>query len=88
MPLSVFLMPVSMIFLVGDFSALLAIIIHAVAPSIRYTQSGLRGVGAEVVEAAESMGCTPAQILWQVKLPRALPEITLGLNQTIMFGLA
>ncbi|MCH7943434.1 MAG: choline ABC transporter permease subunit, partial [Proteobacteria bacterium] len=35
-----------------------------------------------------SMGCTPARILWQVKLPRALPEITLGLNQTIMFGLA
>ena len=58
------------------------------APSIRYTQSGLRGVGAEVVEAAESMGCTPAQILRQVKLPRALPEITPGLNQTIMFGLA
>lgn len=88
MPLFVFLMPVSMIFLVGDFSALLAIIIHAVAPSIRYTQSGLRGVGAEVVEAAESMGCTRGQILRQVKLPLALPEIMLGLNQTVMYGLA
>ena len=88
MPLFVFLIPVIMIFLVGDFSALLAIIIYAIVPSIRYTEAGLRAVDAEVVEAAESMGCTPLQILLQVKLPLALPEITLGLNQTIMFGLA
>ena len=88
MPLFVFLIPVIMIFLVGDFSALLAILLYAIVPAIRYTESGLRGVDAEVVETAESMGCTRAQILWQVKLPLALPEITLGLNQTIMFGLA
>ncbi len=88
MPLFVFLIPVIMIFLVGDFSALLAIILYAVVPSIRYTEAGLRNVDAEVIEAAESMGCTRMQILWQVKLPLALPEITLGLNQTIMFGLA
>ncbi len=88
LPMFVFLIPVIMIFLVGDFSALLAIILYAVVPSIRYTEAGLRNVDAEVVEAAESMGCTRMQILWQVKLPLALPEITLGLNQTIMFGLA
>ncbi|MFP6767660.1 MAG: ABC transporter permease subunit, partial [Planctomycetaceae bacterium] len=33
-------------------------------------------------------GCTRGQILWRVQLPLALPEIALGLNQTIMFGLA
>ena len=88
MPLFVFLIPAIMFFLVGEFSALLAIIMYAVVPSIRYTEFGLRHVDPEVVEAAESMGCTRAQILWQVKLPLALPEIMLGLNQTIMFGLA
>jgi len=34
------------------------------------------------------MGCTPRQLLWNVKLPLALPQIMLGLNQTVMFALA
>ena len=88
MPLFVFLIPVIMLFLVGEFSALLAIIMYAIVPSIRYTEFGLRNVNAEVIEAAESMGCTRGQILRQVKLPLALPEIMLGLNQTVMYGLA
>ncbi len=88
MPLFVFLIPVIMVFLLGEFPALLAIIIYAIVPAIRYTESGLRNVAPDVVEAAESIGCTRPQILWQVKLPLALPEIMLGLNQTIMFGLA
>ena len=88
MPLFVFLIPVIMFFLVGEFSALLAIIMYAIVPSIRYTEFGLRSVDPEVVEAAESMGCTQGQILRQVKLPLALPEIMLGLNQTVMYGLA
>ena len=33
-------------------------------------------------------GCTPRQLLWQVKLPLAVPSIMLGLNQTIMFGIS
>ena len=34
------------------------------------------------------MGCTPWQILTKIKLKLALPEIMLGLNQTIMFALS
>ena len=34
------------------------------------------------------MGATRRQLLWQVQLPLALPEIVLGLNQTIMMALA
>ena len=44
--------------------------------------------GPDVLEAATSMGCTRRQILFQIQLPMALPEIMLGLNQTIMYGLA
>ena len=43
---------------------------------------------ADIVEAATALGCTNRQLLFQVKLPLALPEIMLGLNQTVMFGLA
>ena len=88
MPLFVFLIPVLMFFQVGEFSALLAIMLYAIVPSIRYTEHGIRHVRPDIVEAATAQGCTGRQVLFQVQLPLALPEIMLGLNQTIMFGLA
>ncbi len=88
MPLFVFLIPVIMVFLVGDFSALLAIVMYAVVPAIRYTEHGLRNVDPVTIEAARMMGCTERQILWRVKIPLAIPEIMLGMNQVVMFALA
>lgn len=86
MPQFVYLIPIIMLFKIGDFSALLAIISYAIVPAIRYTELGLRSVPPQTVEAARMMGSTPRQILFQVKLPLALPQILLGLNQTIMLG--
>ena len=88
MPLFVILIPFVMIFKIGEFTALLAIMAYAVVPAIRYAEHALRNVPAEVVEAATCFGCTRRQLLWRVKLPLAMPVIMLGLNQTIMFGIA
>lgn len=88
MPIFVFLIPAIMVFLVGEFTALISIIMYAIVPSIRYTEHGIRTVPAHVVEAARAMGSTRYQLLWWVQLPLALPEAMLGLNQTIMMGLA
>ncbi|MEM7428546.1 MAG: ABC transporter permease subunit [Pseudomonadota bacterium] len=88
MPLFVILIPFVMIFKIGEFTALLAIIAYAFVPAIRYTEHGLRNLPADVLEAADCMGCTKWQLLWQVKLPLALPVIMLGLNQTILYGIA
>ncbi|MCP4875580.1 MAG: ABC transporter permease subunit [Gammaproteobacteria bacterium] len=87
MPQFVLLIPVLMLFRVGEFSALLAVIAYAIVPPIRYFEHGLRSVPTEIVEAARQMGCTPRQMLFEVKLPLALPVIMLGLNQAIMYGL-
>ncbi len=87
LPSFVYLMPAVMLFRVGDFTAMLAVVAYAVVPAIRYTALGLQGVDARLVEAARAMGCTPAQILG-VKLRLALPELLLGLNQTILFALS
>jgi len=88
MPLFVLLIPVVMIFKIGEFSALLAIIAYAIVPAVRYVEHGLRDLPEDVIEAATAMGCTPRQLLFQVKLPLAQPIIMLGLNQTIMYAIA
>ena len=88
MPLFVILIPFVMLFKIGDFTALLAIIAYAIVPAIRYAEHGLRNLPEEVIEAAKMMGSTKQQLLLQVKIPLALPVMMLGLNQTIMYGIA
>ncbi len=87
-PQFVFLIPALMLFKVGEFTALIAIMLYAIVPPIRYVEHGLRHVRADVVEAVQQMGATPGQTLFQAKLPLALPVLMLGLNQTIMATLS
>ncbi len=88
LPSFVYLMPVVMLFRVGDFAAMIAVVAYALAPAIRYTAHGIRQIDANLVEAGVAAGCTRRQVLWKIKLPLALPEIMLGINQTIMLALS
>ncbi len=88
LPSFVYLMPAVMLFRVGDFTAMIAVVAYAVAPAIRYTALGLRQVDPQLIEAGRAAGCTPWQLLVKIKLKLALPEIMLGINQTIMLALS
>ncbi len=88
LPSFVYLIPVVMLFRVGDFSALVAVVLFSLVPAVKYTAHGLRAVPTELVEAGIVAGCTPWQILRKVRLPMAVPMILLGLNQTILLALS
>ncbi|GAB5437674.1 ABC transporter permease [Falsiruegeria mediterranea] len=87
-PLFVFLIPVLMVFQIGEFSAFLAICAYAIVPMIRYTRHGLVNTPEEMMEAAIASGATQFQIMRDVKAPYAAPTILLGLNQTILYAFA
>ncbi|NRB19994.1 MAG: ABC transporter permease subunit [Rhodobacteraceae bacterium] len=88
MPLFVIVIPFVMLFKIGEFLALLSIMVYAIVPAIRYSEYGMRNLSPEIIEAATSIGASRWQMLWQVKIPMAMPVILLGLNQTIMYAIA
>jgi glycine betaine/proline transport system permease protein len=88
LPSFVYLIPVVMLLGVGDFSALVAVVLYALAPAIRYTSSAVRQVPATVVEAARAFGASKQQVNRRVVIPLALPDIMLGLNQTLMLAIS
>lgn len=87
-PAFVYLVPIVMLFSVGDTAGVLATIIFALPPLIRLTSLGLRQVDRELVEAANAFGASRWQTLMKVQIPLALPTILAGLNQTIMMSLS
>lgn len=87
-PAFVYLVPIVMLFSVGNVAGVLATIIFAVPPIIRLTSLGIRQVHPELVEAAQAFGATNWQVLRRVQVPLAMPTILAGLNQTIMMALS
>jgi osmoprotectant transport system permease protein len=66
-----------------DFSVLtaeIALVSYTLLILIRNIVAGLAGVPPDVKEAAVGMGYSPAQVLWRVELPLALPVIVAGLR--------
>ncbi|SHO52709.1 ABC transporter permease [Desulfopila aestuarii] len=87
-PAFVYLVPIVMLFSIGNVAGVLATIVFALPPIIRLTSLGIRQVHPELVEAALAFGATSWQVLTRVQIPLALPTIMAGLNQTIMMALS
>jgi glycine betaine/proline transport system permease protein len=87
-PAFVYLVPIVMLFSVGNVAGVLATIVFALPPIIRLTSLGIRQVHPELVEAAQAFGATRWQVLRRVQVPLAMPTILAGLNQTIMMALS
>ncbi len=88
MPSFVYLIPVVMLLGIGRVAGMIAVVVYAIPPVIRFTNLGIRLVDTDLLEAADAFGSSTWQKMVQVQLPLALPTIMAGINQTIMLSLA
>jgi osmoprotectant transport system permease protein len=75
-----FLIPIPFIGGIGKRTAIVALVLYALLPILRNTYVGLSGIDPAVLEAAEAMGMTRAQILFRVRFPLALAVILAGIR--------
>ncbi|HDL8054348.1 TPA: glycine betaine/L-proline ABC transporter permease ProW [Yersinia enterocolitica] len=87
-PAFVYLVPIVMLFGIGNVPGVVVTIIFALPPIVRLTILGIKQVPADLIEAAESFGANPRQMLFKVQLPLAMPTIMAGVNQTLMLALS
>ena len=88
LPTFVYLIPAIVFFGIGMVPGLIATVIFVLPAPIRLTHIGVTSTPQPLLEAAQAFGATPRQTLWKVELPYALPQIMIGLTQTIMLSLS
>ncbi|MDQ2801509.1 MAG: ABC transporter permease [Pseudomonadota bacterium] len=78
------LIPVLLLwFGLGDMSKIMLIFIGCLLPVLVSTFNGVRGLDPMLFWSARSMGRRPAQVLLEVALPGALPDILAGLRTAL-----
>lgn len=87
-PSFVYLVPIVMLFSIGNVSGVIVTFIDALPPVVRLTNLGIRQVRPDMVEAARAFGASNRQALYKIELPLAMPTIMAGVNQTIMMALS
>ena len=87
-PAFVYLVPVVMLFGIGNAPGVIVTIIFALPPLVRLTNLGIRQVRPDLIEAARAYGASPWQLLTRVQFPLAMPSIMAGINQSLMLSLS
>jgi len=87
-PAFVYLVPVVMLFGIGNAPGVIVTIVFALPPLVRLTNLGIRQVRPDLIEAARAYGASPWQLLTRVQLPLAMPSIMAGVNQSLMLSLS
>lgn len=88
MPAFVYLIPAVAFFSIGIVPGVIASVIFAMPPTVRFTNLGIRQVPSEIIEASDAFGSTTNQKLFKVQLPMAKVTMMAGINQTIMLALS
>jgi ABC-type nitrate/sulfonate/bicarbonate transport system permease component len=87
MPKIAFL-PVIMLWLgLYDVSKISIVVFDAIFPVVTATLGGIAGVEKELLWSARNMGANERQLMWQIVLPAALPQILTGLQVALPISL-
>ncbi|HPV02427.1 MAG TPA: methionine ABC transporter permease, partial [Clostridiales bacterium] len=62
----------------GPTATIVPLVIGAAPFIARMVESSLKEVDKGVIEAAQSMGASPFEVIWKVLLPEARPSLILG----------
>ena len=88
LPSMVYLVPVLAIFGLGNVAGVMATVVFVIPHAFKFVYLGISRVPRESVEAAESFGASRFQVIMEVKIPLALPNIMAGVSQATMASLA
>jgi osmoprotectant transport system permease protein len=69
---------------VGFWTAIVALVAYGVLPALRNTMVGLQQVDPTLVDAGRGIGMSSAAVLWRVELPLAVPVILAGIRTTLI----
>ncbi|CAN5715241.1 ABC transporter permease [soil metagenome] len=72
---------------IGWLPAVIAILLYSQLPIIRNTYTAITNIDPALREAARGMGMTPAQRLWRVEIPIAVPVIMAGVRTAVVMNI-
>lgn len=72
------------LFGIGKVPAVIALVIYALLPILRNTYTGIKGVDASLLEAADGIGMNPMKRLFKVELPLAMSVIMAGVRTAMV----
>jgi ABC-type nitrate/sulfonate/bicarbonate transport system permease component len=70
-----------------DTAKITMIVIDAIFPVVTATIAGIQGIDRELLWSARNMGAKERELLWQIVLPAALPQIMTGLQVALPIAL-
>jgi ABC-type nitrate/sulfonate/bicarbonate transport system permease component len=70
-----------------DVSKITMVVLDAIFPVVTATIVGIAGVERELLWSARNMGAKKSELLWQIMLPAALPQILTGLQVALPIAL-
>ncbi|MDQ6739405.1 MAG: ABC transporter permease [Actinomycetota bacterium] len=76
----------AMLFGVGFWMAVIALVIYALLPVLRNTMVGIRQVDPFLIDAGRGMGMSTREILFTIELPLAVPIMLAGIRVALILN--
>ncbi|MER6524736.1 ABC transporter permease [Streptomyces sp. NPDC001508] len=80
------LVVLAMVFGVGFWMAVLALVLYALLPVLRNTMVGIRHVDPALIDAGRGMGMSGREVLFTIELPLAVPVMLAGIRVALILN--